>query len=146
MISNENVWVNTQKYDFPVLMDFDLTNTKKWARYFKRNTPQQSIQPALKYSGRIENIAKLESRLQKFLVEKFMAERNKKVGKPTKWVIMQNLREALVDCEEYAMQSCQSELNRREKRAGGAFMGQDSNEKKQGAILRQIYNEMDMMA
>ena len=41
VISDENVWVNIQKTDYPLLMSFDLTNTKHWEPFLdekKRKT------------------------------------------------------------------------------------------------------------
>ena len=32
-----NMWANIQKYDLPVMMDFDFDNPKKWMSYHKKN-------------------------------------------------------------------------------------------------------------
>jgi len=34
IISDENIWVNIQKTDYPVLMSFDLENKKYWQPFF----------------------------------------------------------------------------------------------------------------
>ena len=40
VISSSNVYVNCQKSDYPILMDFDFTKTKKWKRFFAEDTVQ----------------------------------------------------------------------------------------------------------
>ena len=34
IISDENIWVNIQNTDYPVLMSFDLDNKKYWQPFF----------------------------------------------------------------------------------------------------------------
>lgn len=34
VVSEENIFANIQQYDFPVLMDYDLTNKRKWKPLF----------------------------------------------------------------------------------------------------------------
>lgn len=31
------MWVNVQKSDYPILMDFDLTKVKNWKKFFARD-------------------------------------------------------------------------------------------------------------
>ena len=38
IINNTNVWMNTQKSDYPILMDFNLTVSKKWKKFFAEDT------------------------------------------------------------------------------------------------------------
>jgi len=122
VISDRNVWFNTQKHDLPVLMDFDLTKKAKWrvlfedealsySKYFKGGELLSIQQPFPKYS---DNLPKkdcdiLESRIQKYLVEQFQDSRIKKVRKTTKWAVtsQKELRAALISCEEHSMRARQ---------------------------------------
>lgn len=48
IVNAENIWANTQQYDEPFRMFFDLTNTRHWSPFFSKSTVQnqfQSIQP-----------------------------------------------------------------------------------------------------
>jgi len=109
VISSSNVYVNMQKSDYPVLIDFDLTNKSKWKAFFAKETVHQTIQPmggALLYSKPqlAENSQVFENRIQKYLVEMFQEERIKRVRKTTKWAVSANdkLYEILTDCEEWS--------------------------------------------
>ena len=44
VVSSENVWVNVQRSDYPVLMDFDLTKPKCWKKFFEPDKVQVPIQ------------------------------------------------------------------------------------------------------
>ena len=37
VISDDNLYANIQKSDFPVLMNFDLEDKKKWSPFFDNN-------------------------------------------------------------------------------------------------------------
>ena len=38
IVGSTNVWVNTQKSDYPILMNFDLTNVKSWKKFYNTDT------------------------------------------------------------------------------------------------------------
>ena len=44
VVSSQNVWVNVQKSDYPILMDFDLTKAKNWRKFFARDEVQATCQ------------------------------------------------------------------------------------------------------
>ena len=103
VISSDNVYVNIQPSDFPVLMPFDFHNPKKWAAFVDGKSrkgetffPLTGGKPTtvqeldLKYAPINPNTAVLENRIQKYLVEMFQQERIKTVKKLTKWTITQN--------------------------------------------------------
>jgi len=71
VISSSNVYVNVQKSDYPILMDFDFSKPKKWRKFFTDETPRTTCQPALIYSNPREQTEVIESRIQKYLVEMF---------------------------------------------------------------------------
>lgn len=109
VISSSNIYVNTQKSDYPILMDFNLTNKKNWKAFFAKETVHRTIQPnngELIYSRpQLENNSQVfENRIQKYLVEMFQEERIKRVRKTTKWAVAANerLRAILVDCEAWS--------------------------------------------
>ena len=118
VIGSDNVYVNIQPSDFPVLMSFDLENPKKWApfidgkqrkseSFFGAKIPQTIQELELKYAPINPNIGVLENRIQKYLVEMFQQERIKTVKKLTKWTITQNLqfRNILIDCETHCQKA-----------------------------------------
>ena len=55
IVSSDNIYANIQTYDFPVLMDYDLTNKKKWKplfvseahvrKYYPKGIQETSVQP-----------------------------------------------------------------------------------------------------
>ena len=114
IISDDNVYVNVQKTDFPVLMSFDLTDPKKWAPFFdKSRKPERYFGGGkittcqtlpIQYADVIEDCTSLENRIQKYLIEMFQEERINELRKTTKWAITFNakLRDILVDCETHA--------------------------------------------
>ena len=105
VISNSNVYVNIQKSDYPILMDFDFTKQKKWKRFFTEDTPQTTCQlPKIIYSNPREQTEVIESRIQKYLVEMFQEERIKKVKMTTKWAVTANeeLRNILAVAEQWS--------------------------------------------
>ena len=63
VISNSNVYVNIQKSDYPILMDFDFTKQKKWKRFFAEDTPQPTCQSVIIYSNPREQTEVIESRI-----------------------------------------------------------------------------------
>ena len=71
VVSSENVYVNTQKTDYPILMDFNFSNVAKWKRFFTEDTTQVTCQPLVLYSRPKEHTEVIESRIQKYLVEMF---------------------------------------------------------------------------
>ena len=42
VVSSENVYVNNQKVDYPVYMNFDFTNKKHWAPFFPKEETRVS--------------------------------------------------------------------------------------------------------
>lgn len=63
VISNANVYVNIQKSDYPILMDFDFTKQKKWKRFFAEDTLQPTCQSMIIYSNPREQTEVIESRI-----------------------------------------------------------------------------------
>ena len=39
IVGSNNVWVNTQKSDYPILMNFDFTNAKCWKKFYNTDVP-----------------------------------------------------------------------------------------------------------
>lgn len=104
LVSTSNVYVNVQKQDYPILMDFDINSSKCWKKFLPEDKIQDSIQPEIRYSDPREHTEVIESRIQKYLVEMFQEERIKKVRKTTKWAVTINdeLKRILIDCEEWS--------------------------------------------
>jgi len=50
IISSSNVYVNIQNSDYPICMDFKLSNKNNWRRFFEVDTPQITCQPLIIYS------------------------------------------------------------------------------------------------
>jgi len=71
IVGQNNVWINTQKSDYPLLMEFNLTNAKCWKKFFTTDTMQVTCQTPVVYSPPKENTAVIESRIQKYLIEMF---------------------------------------------------------------------------
>lgn len=103
IVSSENVYANIQTYDFPVLMDYDMTNRKKWKplfvsedhvrKYYPKGLIDSSVQPSpLMYTApmNMNQVQILTNRVQKYLIEEFQDERIKAVRKTTKWIITAN--------------------------------------------------------
>ena len=40
IVSSENVWCNIQKVDYPIMMDFDFSSSKKWKKFFSTDKVQ----------------------------------------------------------------------------------------------------------
>ena len=100
IISDDNVYVNIQKSDYPVLMSFDLSNTKKWSPFFDKSSrtiekffPEgiETCQTVdIEYAPVRNDTAILENRIQKYLVDMFQDKRVAETGKPTTWAINHN--------------------------------------------------------
>jgi len=45
IVGKNNIWANIQKYDFPVLMDFDLSVTKNWKPLFESENHMKKFYP-----------------------------------------------------------------------------------------------------
>lgn len=55
VVSQENIYANIQQYDFPVFMDYDFTDKKKWKplfisedmtkRYYPEGLDKYTVQP-----------------------------------------------------------------------------------------------------
>lgn len=100
IVGKSNVWANIQKFDFPVLMNFELTDKSNWKPLFESENHMkkyyplgiQSIQPPVTYADLMnpQQVLVLTSRIQKYLVEHFQDERIKAVRKTTKWVVTAN--------------------------------------------------------
>lgn len=115
IVSEDNIYANIQQYDFPVVMDFDLNNKKKWAKLFESlsalkqffpTTKIDTVQTPLLYSPPMpfNQVQVLASRIQKFLIEEFQDDRIRQVKKTTKWLVSADskLRTLLEDCEQHS--------------------------------------------
>lgn len=81
VVGKNNIWANIQKFDFPVLMNFDLTNKSHWKPLFESDNHMKkfyplgikSVQLPLTYSDQMapQQVLILTSRLQKYLIEQF---------------------------------------------------------------------------
>ena len=146
VIGSDNVYVNIQRSDFPVLMSFDLNNPKNWAAFFDGKARKaatffpQGIPPTvqeleIKYAPINQNTGVLENRIQKYLVEMFQQERIKTVKKLTKWTITQNhqFRNLLVDCEAHSQRARKGGIGSRFRlqnanRGDAADQGEDQDQ------------------
>ncbi|KAJ8280040.1 hypothetical protein COCON_G00071060 [Conger conger] len=87
LVSAENVWFNTQVYDTPMRMSFDVSKSKLWKPIFSRAFPDpglSSIQPDRLVYRRTDKAAavELQDRIEKVLKEKMMEWRPRQ---PTRW-------------------------------------------------------------
>ena len=39
VVGENNVWVNIQKSDYPLLMNFNFANAKAWKKFYTTDTP-----------------------------------------------------------------------------------------------------------
>ena len=64
IVSSENIYVNSQKDDIPILMEFDFTNKKKWSRlYAKEAVGMETYQPIVDYPDPMGNAQQIEARV-----------------------------------------------------------------------------------
>uniref|UniRef100_A0A384BN46 Coiled-coil and C2 domain containing 2A n=1 Tax=Ursus maritimus TaxID=29073 RepID=A0A384BN46_URSMA len=77
LIGPDNIWFNTQRYDSPLRINFDVTKPKLWKSFFSRSLPYpglSSVQPEeLIYQCTDKAAAaELQDRIEKILKEKIM--------------------------------------------------------------------------
>ncbi|XP_057165733.1 coiled-coil and C2 domain-containing protein 2A isoform X1 [Ursus arctos] len=77
LIGPDNIWFNTQQYDSPLRINFDVTKPKLWKSFFSRSLPYpglSSVQPEeLIYQCTDKAAAaELQDRIEKILKEKIM--------------------------------------------------------------------------
>ncbi|KAM8957912.1 coiled-coil and C2 domain-containing protein 2A [Lycaon pictus] len=77
LIGPDNIWFNTQRYDSPLRINFDVTKPKLWKSFFSRSLPYpglSSIQPEELIYQRTDKAAaaELQDRIEKILKEKIM--------------------------------------------------------------------------
>ena len=114
IVGEDNVWVNTQRNDFPLMMNFDLDHRGDWKRFHDGPKDENgstgklydTIQPErpIYVEPKDDKWCELaEQKFQKFLIEKFQNERIDRIKKYTKWdvSINRNIRAQLIECEEY---------------------------------------------
>uniref|UniRef100_A0A8C9V647 Coiled-coil and C2 domain containing 2A n=1 Tax=Scleropages formosus TaxID=113540 RepID=A0A8C9V647_SCLFO len=87
LINADNVWFNTQVYDAPMRMGFDVSRSKLWKPFFSRAFPNpglSSVQPEELVYRRVDKVAaaELQDRIEKVLKEKIMEWRPRH---PTRW-------------------------------------------------------------
>ena len=63
VVSSSNVYVCSQKSDYPILMDFDFTKEKNWKRYLNEDTPQDTVQKPIIYAKPKDHTEVIESRI-----------------------------------------------------------------------------------
>ncbi|KAJ8278293.1 hypothetical protein GJAV_G00086050 [Gymnothorax javanicus] len=87
LVNAENVWFNTQVYDAPMRMSFDVSKSKLWKPFFSRafsNPGLSSVQPEQMVYRHTDRAAavELQDRIEKVLREKVMEWRPRQ---PTRW-------------------------------------------------------------
>lgn len=98
IVGAENVWANIQAEDNPVLLDFNLNDSKCWSKFltdeYKRIHFGGSVQASQPQATKLEYAPPLDSRIgtrelerqiNKFLTGKFEDERIAQVKKTTNW-------------------------------------------------------------
>lgn len=45
VVGSNNIWANIQKFDFPVLMNFDLSNKSHWKPFFETESHMRKFYP-----------------------------------------------------------------------------------------------------
>lgn len=110
VVGQENVWANIQREEAPVLLRFDLYNSRDWRPFLDSKLRKEffgekgiipSVQtnaPALKYQPPRDSLSSLEDQIKKFLAGKFEDERIAQVKKTTNWNIQigEDLKKVLV--------------------------------------------------
>ncbi|KAJ8377128.1 hypothetical protein SKAU_G00077080 [Synaphobranchus kaupii] len=87
LVNAENVWFNTQVYDAPMRMSFDISKSKFWKPFFSRafsDPGLSSVQPEQLVHRHTDKAAavELQDRIEKILKEKLMEWRPRQ---PTRW-------------------------------------------------------------
>lgn len=124
VVGSDNVWANVQEYETPVLLNYDISDTKCWKPFFTKSSlrkffplekvntvqlePIQYMRPMP--SDRAEIIA---MKIQSFISEKFEYERIISDQKKTKWNngMEASLADILKKCEMKQLKARQGATN-----------------------------------